>query len=160
MATLHMRPLLPNLEDLWWYYGHITKEVELLMLQYIYLFFSPKLTTLFFSLKNTFDSAYPPSILSGLLKSCPALKNLTFLFRSSNSNEENLRGISSVISQWNWLQSLTVMDLTQEALEHLATFPFLQTLCFNALKGATRSYDQYLPVVTRNATWGFPALQS
>ena len=159
MATLHMRPLLPNLEDLWWYYGRITKEVESLMLQYMYLFFSPKLTTLSVALKHTFDGAYPPSILSGLLKSCPAL-NLSFLFQSPNSNEANLRGISSVISQWNWLQSLTVMDLTQEALEHLATFPFLKTLSFDALKGATRSYDQYLPVVTRNATRGFPALQS
>ena len=160
MATLHMRPLLPNLEDLSWYYGHILKEVELSMLQYIYLFFSPKLTTLSISLKKNFDSAYPPSILSGLRKSCPALKNLTFLLQSSNSNEENLRGISSIISQWNWLQSLTVEDLTQEALEQLATFPFLRTLSFKALKGATRSYDQYLPIVTRNATSGFPALQS
>jgi hypothetical protein len=51
------------------------------------------------------------------------------------------------------------MDLTQEALEHLATFPSLRTLSFNSVKGATRTYDQHLPVVTRNSTSGYPALQ-
>jgi hypothetical protein len=160
MATLHMRPLLPNLEDLSWYYGHITKEVEWSMFQCIYLFFAPKLTTLSIVFQNTFDSACPPSILSGLINSCPALKELTFLFRSSNSDGENLRGISSVICQWNCLQSLTVIDLTQEALEHLATIPSLRTLSFNSLKDVTRSYDQHLPIVTRHPTSGYPALQS
>ena len=155
MATLHMRPLLPNLEDLWWYYGHFTKEVEWSMLQCIYLFFAPKLTTLSIILHNTFDSACPPSILSGLINSCPALKDLTFYFQSSNSNElENQLGISSVVCQWNWLQSLTVNDLTQEALEHLATIPSLQTLSLNSLK------DQHLPIVTRTPTSGYPALQN
>jgi len=160
MATLHMRPLLPNLEELRWYYGHLAKEVEWSMLQCIYLFFAPKLATLSIILHNTFDSACPPSIFSGLINSCPALKELTFLSRSSNSNEENRRGISSVICQWNWLQSLTVIDLTQEALEHLATFPSLRTLYFNSLKDVTRSYDQHLPIVTHNPTSGYPALQS
>jgi len=159
MATLHMRPLLPNLEDLLWYYGHITKEVEWSMLQCIYLFFAPKLTTLSIILFYTFDSAYPPSILSGLVNSCPALKELTFLFRSSNSDEENRRGISSVICQWNWLQSLTVNDLTQEALEYLATIPSLRKLSLTSLKDLTRSYDQHLPIVMRNPTSGYPALQ-
>ena len=157
MATLHMKPLLPNLEDLSWYYGHITKKVEWSMFQCIYLFFSPKLTTLSITLYNTLDSACPPSILSGLLNSCPALKNLTFLFRSSNSKSR--RDISSVICQWNWLQSLTVNDLTQEALKHLATISSLRTLSLNSLEDLTRSYDQHLPIVMRNPTSGYPALQ-
>ena len=124
MAALHMRPLLPNLADLSWYYAYLAKEVEWSMFQCIYFFFSPKLTTLSIVLYNALDSACP-SILSGIINSSPSLKNLTLLFQSSNSDEENRRGISSVIYQWNWLQSLTVNDLTQEALEHLATFPSL-----------------------------------
>ena len=160
MATLHMRPLLPNLEDLLWYYGHITKEVEWSMLQCIYLFFSPKLTTLSINLLNAFDSAYPLSILSGLLNSCPALKELTFRFEPSNSDEETRRGISSVICQWNWLQSLSVTDLTQEALEHFATIPSLRKLSLGSLEDLTRSYDQHSPIVVRNPTSGYPALQS
>ena len=158
MVTLHMRPLLPNLEDLSWSYEHITKEVEWSMLQCIYLFFSPKLTTSSIIVHNTFDSACPPCILSGLLNSCPALNELTFLFRSFNS--KNRSDISSVICQWNWLQSLTVFDLTQVALEHLATIPSLRALSLDSLKDVTRTYNQHLPIVTRNPTSGYPALQS
>ena len=160
MATLHMRPLLPNLEDLSWYYTYLAKEAEWSMFQCICLFLSPKLTRLSIILCNIFDSACLPSILSGLINSCPALKELTFLYRSSNSDEENRQGISSVICQWNWLQSLMVNDLTQEALEHLATIPSLRTLSLNSLKDLTRTYDQHLPIVMRNPTSGYPALQS
>ncbi|EDR12544.1 uncharacterized protein LACBIDRAFT_323866 [Laccaria bicolor S238N-H82] len=160
MATLHMRPLLPNLEDLSWYHAYLPKEVEWSMFQCIYLFSSPKLTTLSITLCNIFDSACPSSILSGLINSCPALKNLTFLFRCSNSDEGNRRGISSVICQWNWLQSLTVINLTQEALEHLATIPSLRTLSLDSLEDLTRSDDQHLPIITRNPTGGYPALRS
>ncbi|EDR02354.1 uncharacterized protein LACBIDRAFT_332416 [Laccaria bicolor S238N-H82] len=159
MATFHMRPLLPNLKDLWWYHGNTTKEVEWSMLQCIYLFFSPKLTKLSIVLFNTFDSAYPPSILSGLRNSCPALKELTFGFQPSNPDEENRRGISSVICQWNWLQSLSVTDLTQEALEHFATIPSLRELSLGSLGDLTRSYNQHSPIVVRNPTSGYPALQ-
>ncbi|EDR12542.1 uncharacterized protein LACBIDRAFT_323858 [Laccaria bicolor S238N-H82] len=160
MATLHMRPLLPNLEDLMWGYGYLAKEVEWSMFQCIYLFFSPKLTRLSVFLSNIFDHACPPSILSGLINSCPALKELTFYIQSSNSDEENRRGISSAICQWNCLQSLTVNGLTQEALEHLATIPSLQTLSLNSLQDVTRADNQHLPIVTRIPTSGYPALQS
>jgi hypothetical protein len=80
MATLHMRPLIPNVEYLSWYYGHITKDVEGSMLQCICLFLAPKLTTLSIVLHAIFDGAWLPSILSGLINFCPALKDLTFLF--------------------------------------------------------------------------------
>ncbi|EDR12990.1 uncharacterized protein LACBIDRAFT_323876 [Laccaria bicolor S238N-H82] len=158
MATLHMRPLLPNLEDLSWYYGHSTKQVEWSMLQCVYLFFSPNLTTLSITLSHISNGACAPSILSGLINSCPALKELTFHF-PCDSNGENQRAVSSVICQWSWLQSLTVNNLTQEALEHLATIPSLQRLSLISLKDLTRSYDQHLPIVTRNPTSGYPALR-
>jgi hypothetical protein len=158
VATLHMRPLLPNIKHLVWHYGNIGKEVERSLLQCIYLFFAPKLATLNIFLRNTFDTTCL-TIFSDLIKCCPALKDLNFLIHSFNFSENNRRGFSSVICQWNTLRSLAVIDLTQEALEHLATIPCLQRLSFTSLKGATRGCDQRLPIVTRNPAGGYPALR-
>lgn len=79
---------------------------------------------------------------------------------SRNYNESGRRAFSSVICQWHTLRSLEVIDLTQEALKHLATIPSLQRLSFTSLKGATRSCDQRLPIGTRNPVGGYPALRS
>ena len=79
---------------------------------------------------------------------------------SRNYNESGRRAFSSVICQWHTLRSLEVIDLTQEALKHLATIPSLQRLSFTSLKGATRSCDQRLPIGTRNPVGGYPAPRS
>lgn len=159
LATLHMRPLLPNIENLSWDYGLSSIEVERSMLHFIPLFLTPKLITLSFTLANVSDTI-SLSVLSGLVNFCPALKNLNFSIHDGNFTEEHQRLISSTICQWKGLQSVRVTDLTQEALEHLATIPSLQTLSFNSLSSATRTYDERLSITIRNRAFGYPALQS
>ena len=153
-----MRPLFPNVKHLVWYYGNISKELERLLLQCIYLFCAPKLATLDIFLGNTLDTTCL-SIISDLINCCPALKDLSFLVHSFNFSENNRRGFSSIICQWHTLRSLAVIDLTQEALEHLATIPSLQRLSFTSLKGATRSRNERLPIVTQNPIGGYPNLR-
>lgn len=125
MATLHMRPLFPNVKHLVWHYGDIAKEVERSLLQCIHLFCAPKLATLDIFLRNSFDTTCL-SIFSDLINYCPALKDLTFFMNSFNfmTSENGQRAFSSVICQWHTLRSLAVIDLTQEALKRLATIPF------------------------------------
>jgi len=111
VATLHMRPLFPNVKHLVWYYGNISKELERLLLQCIYLFCAPKLATLDIFLGNTLDTTCL-SIISDLINCCPALKDLSFLVHSFNFSENNRRGFSSIICQWHTLRSLAVIDLS------------------------------------------------
>ena len=133
MATLHIRPLFPNVKHLVWHSGNIEKAVETSLLQCIDLFCSRELATLDIFLRNSFDTTYA-SIFSDLINCCPALKDLNFFMHSRNYNESGRRAFSSVICQWHTLRSLEVIDLTQEALKHLATIPSLQRLSFTSLK--------------------------
>lgn len=158
LATLHMKPLLPNIRHLLWSDELTSIEVKRLMLHCIPLFLAPKLVSLSIALDSVPDTI-TLSIFSSLVNFCPALKELKFPINDENFNEEQRRTISSAICQWKDLQSVMVTDLTEEALEHLATIPSLQKLSFHSLSGATRTYDEDHSIAIRNCARGYPALQ-
>ena len=159
LATLHMRPLLPNIAHLSWDYRFSSIEEGRSMLNFIPLFLAPKLVSLSFAPANVPDTI-SLSVLSSLVNFCPALKDLNFPIHDENVNEEHRRTISSAICQWKGLRSVRVTDLTPKALEHLATIQSLQTLSFSSLRGATRTYDEHLSITIRNRARGYPALRS
>jgi hypothetical protein len=134
-------------------------EVERSMLHSVPLSLAPKLVSLSIALVNVSDTT-SLSVFSSLANFCPALKDLKFPIHDENFNEEHRRTISSAVCQWKGLQSVRVNDLTQEALKHLATIPSLQTLSFNSLSGATRTYDERLSITIRNCARGYPVLRS
>ncbi|KAG0702004.1 hypothetical protein DFH29DRAFT_851950 [Suillus ampliporus] len=111
-------PLLPNLRSLAW--GETTSETFL----YIWLFVTPKLTTLNISRESLTFGPSEQSILSCISMLCPSISH--FGFDSFKGSEDT----STALQCWSHLKSVKTGRISEAAILHLSNLPSLCVLHF------------------------------
>lgn len=139
-AFLGARTIFPRLHSLdskisdSGYSSSSGSQLRLLFWENLRLFLSPSLRHLSLSLFESHKSLRPTrdTILHQLGTICPDLRSVTMLSRyttsGSASDEGAMQAISSCIGAWGNLHALEVPNLEDDALNQLATLPFLQDL--------------------------------
>ncbi|KAF9462559.1 hypothetical protein BDZ94DRAFT_1194474 [Collybia nuda] len=143
LLLTEINTLLPNLHTLSWEHPDVN------IFSYIRLFLAPNLAEL--SVMFSSYSAVQLSLLDALRQRYPSIQRL-HIYHYQHLTEALRKAVETTICGLNGLHTLTVPNLTQTALEHLANLPDLKIL-------EIRAVSPHVSYPVASSSLGFPSLR-